>query len=172
MAKKQINLSKKSEVEVNLYLDITDEENIKVVPDEEEIKYKDNISENIFLLKSKWAKPNFTLQQIIEANSYSEKLVMNKVQRFFDPNALTISHIKCLLKDSNISELDPNIQLTFEPSIDNRDVKILSDASMRQIGQLPPVLVIGLYNKMFAKLFLSESSESKKSQSPMEEMKA
>lgn len=155
MAKK-VNLTKKSEITVTLYLDISDEDNIKVLSDEDFLKLKESnpTPETIFEFKSIWAKPNFGLQQLIEANSYVEKIIAGKVQRFFDPNAMSISQIRVLLRSWNLDQLDEKMVLKFANSIDSPNTKLLNDETIKVIIDMPTNIVSVLYEKAFASLYL------------------
>lgn len=157
------NLKSKPEVEVSIYLDNTDADNPYVLNAEEEAKLDlANLPKTIFVIKSRWIKPTWTINNIIEMNQYSEKLVQGRLQRVFDVNALVTSRIRCLLKYWNIAELESEFELKFEDSIDARGIKILSAETMNKIGGMhPPGVINALYNKAMEKLFPEEAKQLK-----------
>lgn len=158
-SKKKLNLGKKSEVTLNIYLDTTNSEKpVVLMPEEEAVLDLKNLPENITVISSTWKRPNWMLQQVIELNAYIDKLVNGRVQRFFDMNALAQARIKVLLLDWSMTEHDVSWALEFEPCADAMDLKVLSMKCMRKIGEIdPPTILATMYAKMYAE-FYSEGS--------------
>ena len=155
--KKKVNLSKKSEISINLFLDISDPENPIVLSKEQEPKSGEPLPPTIFEIKSKWSKVTWTLENLISLNSYSDKVVNGKVQRIWDITQMVISRIRCLLKSCNLNELDESCELKFMDSIDVRGVKILTDETMIKLGDCDPAIINALYNRAVEKLFPQET---------------
>ncbi len=100
---------------------------------------------------------NFSLLNLIEMNQYIDKIVNGRLQRVFDVQALVIARIRVLLQSWNLDESDNSFKLDFEPSIDDKEVKILSEACMKCLGELdPPSILNAFYNKAMDALFPEE----------------
>lgn len=158
---KQVSLSKKEEVEVKVYLDITDPENIVALDKEEEsLLDKANLPENIFEFTSQWAKPTYMLNTIIEMNSQANKAINGKVQTVFDANLYSMAQIMVLLRSWNLEKLDPQYKLISEISIDTADVKILTAPMLKKIGDIqPPTVVSMMYSNAMEKIYVNKESE-------------
>lgn len=149
MSERKINFGAKKDIEVSVYVDVSDPEVFKVLSDEEERTLPNPLPETTVKITSIWKRPSFQLQQIIEANSISEKMVNGRMQKFFDPNANVISQIRVLLKKTNIADFDPNFVLDFEKSLDNPKIEILTLNSIQRLGELsPPEILSKMVNKM------------------------
>ena len=149
--KKKINLGKKSDITVSIFVD-TSTEDLRVLDDQEESKLdKTKLPENIIEFTSVWAKPNWMLSQLIEANSISEKIVQGRTQRFFDTTAMVNSQIRVLLKKWNLQDFDAKYNLMFEKSMDNPRIEILTMDTMHRIGEISPAdIITKMMNRMFA----------------------
>ncbi len=147
---KKVNFGKKPDLEVVVYLDTSDPDNPQVLSLEDEKGLdKANLPEHIIKLVSKWKRSNWILQQLIEANSFSEKLLNGRTQRFFDGNAMMQAQIRCLLVSWNLSEYDSDLTLSFSDSIDNPKIKILDDKTMTKLGEIsPPTLIADIHARM------------------------
>lgn len=148
--KKNINFGKQNNVSVTVFIDITDQEAIKVLDPLAESKLdKANLPENIVEIKSIWRKPNWTLSQLIEACSWSESSVNGRFQRYYDPNARISAEIKVLLKSWNLQELDANFYLQHEKTPENASIEVLTPDTMQRIGRLePPEILSMMLNKV------------------------
>lgn len=161
---KKVNLGKKEDIWVSVFLDVKDPDSpTPLTPDEESKLDKTALPENILELKSRWARPTFTTLNVIEMNQYVEKIVQGRVVRVFDSSALVLARIRVLLKEWNLTEIDSNYKLDFVDSIDSRGLKILGDATMSRIGEIdPPVIMNIMYNKATELLFPEEARMLKK----------
>ncbi len=157
-----INLGQKPKdnIEVVVYLDITNPDTPTVLsPEEEAVMSFWKVEGSIIPIKSYWKHPNWTLSQVIELNCYVDRMIQGRSQRVFDINAMTMARIKVLLSSWELDKIDPCWKLEFEPSVDAKDVKILTDNCMRMIGKITPSgLVTAMYNKMYLKFFVEESA--------------
>lgn len=148
----KINLGAKPLIEVDVFLDISDPENPKVLLDSEAEKVENK--ETLFLVKTKWRKPNYNLAQIIEMNQFLDKVFNGQLQRVFDTGALMTARMRVLLREWNLHEVDETLKLEFVKSIDNQKIEILSPASMGRIGDIEPAsLMYTIYNKALTKLY-------------------
>jgi len=103
-----------------------------------------------------WEKPDFAKACAIEANQYIEKLdpAMGTIRRVFDSGALMGARIKVLLKEWNISDIDDKWKLEHVNSINNKNIKVLTDECMQRIGLIKPSgIIYSLYNRMLDKVF-------------------
>lgn len=154
---KKLDLGKKSTVNISVFIDTSDMEAIKVLNINDELKLdKTNLPENIIEIKSVWLKPNWTVSQLIEANSFSETVVNNRFQRFYDPNSNLNAQIKILLKSWNLHEIDTNFFLCFEKCVENPTIDVLNVDTMSRIGKLQPPEIL---STMINKVILGETTE-------------
>lgn len=159
MAKK-LNFDAKEDVLICSYLDVTDEENLRVVSSiSENDKYDamkdEELPENIMRVKSWWKRPTFGLSQLIEMNQYVDKVnpQTKHIERVYDYNALTIARIRVLLKRWSLDDVDVKYKLTFERAMENAAYNVLSANAMTMLLNIePPELIMNLYNKMLLKL--------------------
>lgn len=160
---KKVNFGKKEDISVFAFLDISDSENPRILTLEEELKLdKGSLPENVIKITSVWKRSNYMYQQLVEANSFSEKVIGNRIQRSFDPNAMMQAQIRCLLAGWNLHDYDPDFVLNFEASPDNPKIMILTNTTMQKIGEItPPEIISELHSRM---LMASIS----KNQKPME----
>lgn len=150
----KVNLRKKPHIEVTFYLDVSNPDNPQIV-----FETPNPIPEHMITITSKWARPNFLLSNIINMNSYSEKIINGQLQRYFDVQALVWARIRVLLKEWNLQDFDSELKLEFENSIDSKDVKILSAKTMALIGEIdPPSIINYMYNKALEKIFPEETA--------------
>jgi hypothetical protein len=155
---KKVNLRKKAPATVEIFLDITNPESPMVISELEEKKLdKNKLGENVIRLESTWRRVNFNLLNLIEMNQYIDKLVNGRLQRVFDIQALILARIKVLLMGWNLKDLDDKLGLDFEPSIDDKDVEILSVDCMKRLGEVdPPSIINVFYTKAMDALFPEE----------------
>lgn len=152
MADKKVNLCKKSDIDVTVYMDISDSENPFILPIELEPK-EIPIPEHIIQIKTRWARPCFTTQNVIDANCYVDKISQGRTVRVFDENASTYAHMRVLLKEWNMQEFEPSLRLVIEKSIDNPMINVLSNDTMQRIGVIdPPEIVSILVNRFMGAL--------------------
>jgi hypothetical protein len=161
----KVNLGKKPEVEVSIYLDITDKENPVVIPPEIDALIKpDNLPENTLKLTSKWERPTLLLNNIIDLNSYTDKVVAGQIQRVYDSTMKSLAQMRVLLKGWNLDkEVDPAFTLKFEKSLDNPKINILTYDTMEMISNIEPVDIINaMFLKALRALYTKESAVAKK----------
>lgn len=157
--KPTINIGKKKDLEVQIYLDVKDAEYPTVLSLEEEsvIDLK-NLPETIIPIKSTWRWPSFLLSQVIESNCYVDKIIQGRIQKVFDLNSLILARIRVLLVSMDYEKIDPTFKLEFERSVEAKDLQILNDNTMRKLGDLTPAsLLMSMYGKAHIKLFTEES---------------
>lgn len=145
----KVNFGSKKDIEVEIFVDVSNPEAFRVYNDDEEKTLPDPLPENVVKITSSWKRPTFMLQQVIEANSISEKMINGRSQRFFDPNANVLAQIRVLLKKTNLPDFDPNFSLEFEKSMDNSKVDVLTLTTLQRLGELsPPEILNRMLNKM------------------------
>lgn len=157
--KPTINIGRKDNLEVVIYLDVLDPTHPTVLSlDEEAVMDLNNLPSTIIPIKSTWRYPSFLLQNVIEANSFSDKVLQGRIQKVFDLNAMILARIRVLLVSTDLEKIDPTFKLDFEKSIEAKDLQILNDNTMRKLGELTPSnILMGMYGKMHVKAFSEES---------------
>lgn len=165
MPKIKLAVTPISTIEIEHFLDITNPEypitlnsdQLQLLQNEAKEKNTPFPPENVISFKVKWRKISFGLQQVIEQNSYIDRIVQGKREREFDYNAMTLARIRVLLAGWTLDELDESLKLSYEPSIDDNSLKILSAQTMRVISNMPPAIMVPIYTEMVNKVLTSTS---------------
>ena len=94
----------------------------------------------------------------ISKNSFSEKTLNGRTQRFFDAGAMIQARIRCLLISWNLNDYGSDVELSFSESIDNPKIKILDDKTMSRLGEItPPTILAEIHDRMLLASVMSKN---------------